>query len=54
MDKEEYEAKRRELIERASLDISDHESAGEFGDAENVRRWLRFELKSLKREYEEA
>lgn len=53
MTHEEYEAKRREIIEGYTEEICEHESAGCFGDAENARKWMRHELERLGREYME-
>ncbi|WP_307740031.1 hypothetical protein [uncultured Parolsenella sp.] len=52
MDKAEYERRRAQLIEDAQYDIDEHLSAREPGDAENARRWLRYRLEELRREYE--
>lgn len=54
MTREEYEAKRREVIERYTEEAYEHEDAGCFGDAENSRKWMRAELEALKRDYEEG
>ncbi len=51
---EEYQAKRREIIEFYTQEIDAHESAGCFGDAENARKWMRVKLDSLKRDFEET
>lgn len=50
MTEAEYRAKRRDIIERYMDEIDSHESAGEYGDAENARRWLYRKLEDLKRE----
>lgn len=54
MTREEYMAKRREIIDRYTEEIYDHEDAGCFGDAENARKWMRRELESLERDYKEG
>lgn len=54
MDAKEYERQRRELIESYSQEISEHESAGCYGDADNARRWMRINLEELEREYREG
>lgn len=54
MDAKEYERQRRELIEGYSMEISEHESAGCYGDAENARKWMRHYLEELEREYREG
>lgn len=51
MTPEEYKQKRREIIERYSQEIDDHESAGCYGDAENARKWMRMKLKCLEEDY---
>lgn len=51
MTKEEYEARRREIIEHYSGEIDAHESAGCFGDAENARKWMRIDLAALDDDY---
>lgn len=54
MTREEYEARRREIIERYRVEIDAHEGAGCFGDADNARRWMRIRLDELEREYEDG
>lgn len=54
MKRDEYEAKRREIIDRYAEEICDHENAGCFGDAENARKWMHRKLESLEREYVEG
>lgn len=54
MTKEEYERKRREIIEAYSEEIAEHESAGCYGDAQNARKWMSHRLSDLKDEYEGA
>lgn len=54
MTHEEYEAKRREIIERYNKEIWAHEGAGCYGDADNARRWMRVRLDELKKDYEEG
>lgn len=54
MTHEEYEAKRREIIERYNEEIWEHEDAGCYGDADNARRWMRVRLDELKNDYEEG
>lgn len=52
MTKEEYERKRREIIEAYSEEIAEHESAGCYGDAQNARKWMHHRLSDLKDECE--
>lgn len=47
MRRDEYDTKRREIIDRYTEEICDHEDAGCFGDAENSRKWMRRKLESL-------
>lgn len=54
MSAEEYRARRREIIERYSHEIDEHESAGCYGDAENARKWMRIDLENLDRDYNEG
>lgn len=54
MTREQYEAKRREIIERYTEEIFDHEDAGCYGDADNARKWMRIRLDELEREYKGA
>lgn len=51
MRRDEYDTKRREIIDRYTEEICDHEDAGCFGDAENSRKWMRCKLESLDAEY---
>lgn len=51
MTREEYAARRAEIIGRYSDEIADHENAGCFGDAENARKWMRRKLEQLEREF---
>lgn len=52
--REEYEAKRREIIETYTQQAWEHEDAGCYGDAENARKWMRSELERLERDYKEG
>ena len=54
MSTEEYKARRREIIERYRAEIDEHESAGCDGDAETERRWMRMDLETLDRDYNEG
>lgn len=54
MTREQYETKRTEIIERYTEEICDHENAGCYGDAENARKWMRFRLEELEREFVEG
>lgn len=51
MTEEEYQQARRELINDAEEDIYSHLDAGEYGDADNCRKALRYKLEQLKRDY---
>ncbi len=51
MTKEEYEVRRREIIEYYIGEIDAHESAGCFGDAESARKWMRIDLAALEDDY---
>ena len=51
MTREEYEARRGEIISDFLCQIDEHESAGDFGDAENARKWMRIRLRELDEEY---
>lgn len=51
---EQYEAKRREIIDFYTEEICEHESAGCYGDAQDARKWMRARLDELEREYKEA
>lgn len=54
MSAEEYRTRRREIIERYRTEIDEHESAGYYGDAENARKWMRMDLETLDRDYNEG
>lgn len=54
MSAEEYRTRRREIIERYRTEIDEHESAGCYGDAENARKWMRMDLETLDRDYNEG
>ena len=54
MSTEEYRTRRREIIERYHTEIDEHESAGCYGDAENTRKWMRMDLETLDRDYNEG
>lgn len=45
---------RAEIIERYRAEIDEHESAGCYGDAENARKWMRIDLETLDRDYNEG
>lgn len=51
MTREEYEARREEIVSDYLLQIDEHESAGDFGDAENARKWMRIRLRELDEEF---
>lgn len=50
---QEYEWRHNAIIGRYTDEICDHESAGCYGDAENARKWMFYELEALDREYKE-
>lgn len=50
MTEKEYRRRRAEIVARRTAEIDEHESAGCHGDAENARKWMRFELDELDRE----
>lgn len=54
MKRDEYEAKRREIIETYTQQAWEHEDAGCYGDAENARKWMRRKLEKLERDYKEG
>ena len=47
MTPEQYMMKRAEIVSEYMEEIDEHESAGEFGDAENARKWMRVKLREL-------
>lgn len=51
MTREEYEARRDEIVSDYLFQIDEHESAGDFGDADNARKWMRIRLRELDEEY---
>lgn len=51
---DEYREKCRKVKAYYAEEIREHESAGEFGDAENARKWRRMELAALDRQYREG
>jgi len=54
MTHDEYLQEKKALLDEYMPCIWEHESAGCFGDAENTRKWLRYELKQLDMRYEES
>ena len=52
MTPEQYMMKRAEIVSEYMEEIDEHESAGEFGDAENARKWMRVKLRELDEEFE--
>lgn len=54
MTKDEYEWRHNAIVGRYADEICEHESAGCYGDAENARKWMFYELQALDREYEEG
>lgn len=51
MTPEQYMVKRAEIVSECMEEIAEHESAGEFGDAENARKWMRVKLRELDEEF---
>lgn len=51
MTDEEYNQKRREIIEWYSDEIDGHENAGCYDGAENARKWMATKLKWLEEEH---
>lgn len=51
MTREEYDRRRREIIDDYVEAIWEHESAGCLGDAETARRWMDAKLRELDEEY---
>lgn len=48
---EEYQLKRERIKDWYLAEICNHEDAGEFGDAENARRWCHESLRRLEEQY---
>lgn len=51
MTPEQYMMKQAEIVSEYMEEIAEHESAGEFGDAENARKWMRVKLRELDEEF---
>ena len=51
MTREEYEARKKEIVSDYLRQTDEHESARDFADAENARKWMRIRLRALDAEY---
>ena len=51
MTPEQYMMKRAKIVSEYMEEIDAHESAGEFGDAENARKRMRVKLRELDEEF---
>lgn len=54
MTPEQYMVKRAEIVSEYMEEIAEYESVGEFGDAENARKWMRVKLRELDEEVDDG
>lgn len=51
MTPEQYMVKRAQIVSEYMDEIDAHESAGEYGDAQNARKWMEIRLRELDEEF---